>query len=65
MKNVSEKPCHSSRTCFNKSEHVETNYTLQYKHNSSVDWDELDHRLIGKVNYFISSGFFFCLQMDN
>ena len=39
MKNVSE-TYHTTvkvATCFNKSEHVETNYTLQYKHNSSVD----------------------------
>ena len=38
--NIRNQPYHSSRTCFNiinKSEHVETNYTLQYKHNSSVD----------------------------
>ena len=42
----------------NKSEHVETNYTLQYKHNSSVDLDELDHNN-REVNYFISSGIFF------
>ena len=30
--NIRNQSYYSSRTCFNKSEHVETNYTLQYKH---------------------------------
>ena len=40
MKNVSETSHATVQghvSSFNKSEHVETNYTLQYKHNSSVD----------------------------